>query len=224
MLITCASSTETELAFVGDLAFLLGASASSSGMIQPLAAASREAERHILNDPNGVIRRQIYQETVAGHGSPRLMLSRTPVLGVQRLFDGTDTGTATEYCSTDYRIEDAEAGFLTLTGVSLFARDWIWGQDIQVYPVPNAEDRRWLAVYEAGWQLTSNSSTCMVSTTTGPTLPDDIQRAVLVRAAELYEGGGGPIASMKVGPLGVNYRTEGIDEFMRLLAPYRRPA
>ena len=139
MLITCASSTETELAFVGDLAFLLGASASSSGMIQPLAAASREAERHILNDPNGVIRRQIYQETVAGHGSPRLMLSRTPVLGVQRLFDGTDTGTATEYCSTDYRIEDAEAGFLTLTGVSLFARDWIWGQDIQVYPVPNAE-------------------------------------------------------------------------------------
>lgn len=225
MITTCTTSTEETLAQIGDLMSLLGTTASSSGHWKALVDASVWAERYVTGDPRGSLRRQVYQETVAGYGSQRLVLSRTPVNAISRLFNTTDTGDATEYCSTSWRIENPDAGFLELTGDAGFAWTNILDWNLIAAPRPAAVHRPWLVVYEAGYQLgeTSSTGTDWVTTTTGRTLPEDIERAVLMKAAAFYQGGGGgDIESMKVGPLGVNYRSDGLDPVCELLAPYRR--
>lgn len=221
---TCTTSTESALANLGDLLPIVGATASSSGMDIALVQATSWVERHITNSLAGSIRRSVVRETVAGSGSQQLMLSRTPVRKVSRIFDATDTCEATEYCSTDFRLEDPDAGFVTLTGDAGFAWDAIWGQHISRYPRPAAIARPWLVEYEAGWILNETSSTCAawLSTSTGRTLPEDIERAVLAKAAEFYQGQTTGIASMTVGPLSVNYGSEQIDPVVGLLAPFRR--
>lgn len=226
MLIVCASSTETQLGALGDLMTLLGATASSSGMDLALTQATAWVEREILNGP-GEMRRQVYAETVAGSGSQRLMLSRTPVWAIQRMFDGTDTGQAAEYCSTALRIEDADAGFVELTNDAGFRRTDVIDWSLGAYPRPAARTRPWLVVYEAGWQYRPSTSTSRFATTsTDRTLPADVEQAVLAKAAELYQAGpfGGALSGLTVGPLTANFRTEGPDPVSRLLSPYRRLA
>ena len=220
----CTTSTESQLARLGDLLTLLGATASSSGMDLALTQASIWTERYITNSLAGSIRRSVVRETVAGSGSQQLMLSRTPVRKVARLFDATDTCEATEYCSTDFRLEDPDAGFVTLTGNAGFAWDAIWDWHISRRPRPAAIARPWLVLYEAGWILNETSSTCSawISTSTGRTLPEDIERAVLFKAAEFYQGNASGIESMKVGPLSLNYSSESLDPISELLALYRR--
>lgn len=226
MLTVCTSSTETQLATLGDLQSLLGATASSSGMDFALTAASRWVERYIGNDAGYVARRQVYTETVAGYDMPELMVSRTPVWGVQRLFYGTDTGTATEYCSTDFRIADAEAGLISFTNDRVPGWDAFRRHNVESTPYPRAVDRSWLIVYEAGWQLNETSSTgTFVTTSTHVTMPEDVQYATLLMAQRQYEGGGRMPGSMKVGPLSINYSSgwaDDADPVMALLARYRR--
>ena len=223
MLSVCTSSTETQLAKLGDLMTLLGATASSSGMDLALTQGTSWVERYITNSPSGTIRREVVLETLAGSGSQRLMAGRTPLLAIQRFFDSTATCSATEYCSTDYRIENAEAGFVEFTNDSGFDWDAVWQQGITMYPKPGAVTKRWMLVYEAGWQLTPSTSTSeYVTTSTQRTLPDDIERAVLLKAADLYENAPSGLSSLTVGPLSANFGSESIDPVMALLAPYRR--
>ena len=222
MLTVCTSSTESSLAALGDLMVILGATASSSGMDMALAAGTAWVERHVGNDVGYMLRRQVYQESVAGYGTQVLRLSRRPILGVQRMFDGSDTGTATEYCSTDYRIESADGGLISLRSNAGFAWDAVWDQSIARYPRPSAVDKRWWITYEAGYQLVCSSSTGEWATvTTGRTLPGDIERAVLLKAAEFYGDAGGAYASMKVGPLGLTFKEDATDPVAELLAMYR---
>lgn len=223
MITTCTSSTETQLAALGDLMSLLGATASSSGMDKALTGAMEWVERYVTNSPSGVLRRQVYLETVAGYGSQRLTLSRVPVLGIGRMFNATATDEATEYCSTDYRLENPDAGFLELRSNAGFGWSSISDWNIVAAPRPAAVYRPWLICYEAGYQLacTSSTSSDWVTTTTGRTLPEDIERAVLLKAAEFYSGGGVEMESMKVGPLGLNFKEDSVDPIVELLAPYR---
>lgn len=207
---------------------LLGATASSSGMSDALIDATAFVERYVTNSGSGILRRQVYAETLAGYGSARLMLSRTPVWRVLRMFDATDTGEATEYCSTDFRIDDADAGFLTLTSNGGFSWDNVNGFFLDRFPQPSFVNKRWLVVYEAGWQYACTSSTSddWGTTTTGRTCPDDLARATELKAVELYQGTkpGGP-AAIKVGPLelqNTNYGTESVDVVVDILSRYRR--
>lgn len=224
MILTCTTSTEAALASMGDLMVILGTTASSSGLEKALLDATAWTERYITNMPGGSIRRSVVRETVAGSGSQQLMLSRTPVRKVVRMFDSTDTGSATEYCSTDFRLDDPEAGFVSLTNDAGFAWDAVWRTNITRRPVPSAVVRRWLVTYEAGWILNETSSTCSAwaSTSTGRTLPEDVERAVLLKAAEFAQGSVSGVESMKVGPLALNFGTETLDPVTQLLAPYRR--
>lgn len=228
MLTVCTTSPETQFGSLRDLMGLLGATASSSGMDQALTDASAWVERYIMNSAGAIIRRQVYAETIAGSGSQRLMLSRTPVIAIQRVFDSTSTSEATEYCSTDYRLENADAGFLEMISDAGFSwnapTDWFLGG----YPRPASVFKPWYVVYEAGWQYacTSSTSADWVSTTTGRTLPEDIARAAIIKAAELYQGTkpGGP-ALIKVGPLmlqNTNYGSESMDPVIDTLSRYRR--
>lgn len=226
MISVCTSSTETQLARMADLLDMLGATASSCGMDKALTDATRWAERYITNsmDPTAMIRAAVYDETLAGSGGAQLMVSRVPLWAVQRFFDATDSCEANELCSTDFRIESAGAGFLTRRTDGGFAWDRISQQGISEYPLPAAPTRPWRIVYEAGYRLTEYSGTCAnwVTTTTYRTLPEDIERAVLLKAAEFYQGGSVTgVTSMKVGPLAVNYGSEQMDEASSLLEPYR---
>ena len=221
---TCTTSTESQLAAISDLMVLLGSTASSSGLDLALTGASDWVERHITNSLNGHIRRHVIRETVAGSGSQHLMLSRTPIRKVARMFDATDTCEATEYCSTDFRIDDEDAGFIALTNDAGFDWDAVWQYNISRYPRPSAVQKRWLVLYEAGWVRNETSSTCSawLATSTGRTLPFDVERAVLLKAAEFAGGSATGIKSMTVGPLSVNFGSEQQDEVAKLLTPYRR--
>ena len=191
-----------------------------------LTHATDWVERYITNSQAGSIRRSVVRETVAGSVSQQLMLSRTPIRKVARMFDSTNTssGGGKEYCSTDFRIEDPQAGFVSFTNDAGFALDALWEYDISRRPRPAQVQRRWLVEYEYGWIRNETSSTCAawLSTSTGRTLPEDVERAVLLKALEFYQGSTRGVEGIKVGPLSLNYASEGLDDVILLLAPFRR--
>jgi hypothetical protein len=219
MISVCTSSTNAQLAELGDLMVMLGATASSSGMDLALTQASDWATRYVGYE----LRRQVYEETVASYGTQRLMLSRTPIMAVQRFFDSTSTDNATEFASSEYRVADPEAGFIERDQGYRWTAQAMW--DLGKYVKPNSELHPWLLVYEAGYQIGDTSSTDdkWATTTTANSLPPTIGRAVLLRAGEMYQGSSG-IRSMKVGPLSVTYSSEGQDTPEALLRPFIRVA
>jgi hypothetical protein len=219
MLTVCTSSTNAQLAQLGDLMVMLNATASSCGMDLALTQASDWATRYVGYE----LRRQVYEETVASYGTQRLMLDRVPILKVQRFFDSTSTGEATELCSSEFRVSDPDAGFLNRDQGFRWTAQERW--ELGKYVVPNSELHPWLVVYEAGYQVGETSSTDdkWATTTTMNTLPPTIERAVLLRAGEMYQGMEG-VKSMKVGPLSVTYSSEGQDSPEGLLYPFLRVA
>jgi hypothetical protein len=217
MISVCTSSTESQLASLGDLMVMLGATASSSGMDLSLTQATDWAERYV----GYPLRRAVYEETVASYGTQRLMLSRVPILAVQRFFDSTSTGEATEFQSSEYRVADPGAGFIERDQGYRWTAQEQW--NLGSYIRPNSALKPWLLVYEAGYQFPETSSTDAkwATTTTADTLPPSIGRAVLLRAAEMYQGSSG-VKSMKVGPLSITYSSEGEDTPQALLRPFIR--
>lgn len=171
-----------------------------------------------------------YRETVAGYGSRRLMLSRTPVRAVAGLFLGTDTGTADVVASSDFGVE-AAPGFLV--------RDmgWEWSvtaiQDLVLRPQPGQEFQPWLVDYVAGYTFdglsTSSAlwSTAKGTTSTGRTLPYDIEAAVIAKAGRWYLGADTLVAK-SVGDLRLQFGTGAggrpVDPAADLLCAYRRSA
>jgi len=219
MITVCTSSTDEQLASLGDLMVMLGATASSSGMDLALTQASDWATRYVGYE----LRRQVYQETVASYGTQNLVLSRTPIMAVQRFFDSTSTDDATEFASSEYRVADPEAGFIERDQGYRWTAQEMW--DLGKYIKPNSALKPWLLVYEAGYQVGETSSTDdkWATTTTANSLPPTIGRAVLLRAGEMYQGSSG-VKSMKVGPLSVTYSSEGQDTSEALLRPFIRVA
>lgn len=220
----CTTAAESTLASLSDLMVLMNTTASSSGLDLALQSATAWVERHITNEIGGCIRRHVVAETVSGLGGQRLLLSRRPVQAIQRMFGGgTDTGTATEYCATERRLESQEAGFLEAMDDGGFADDAILRYDIGRYPQPGPRLRRWMVVYEAGWQYTPATSTSeYVTTSTVRTLPEDIERAVLLKAQDFASGTPRGLQSMKVGPLSATFSGDAApDPIVELLAPYR---
>ena len=217
MLCVCTSTTEDQLASLGDLMTMLGVTASSSGMDLALTQATDWAERYV----GSTLRRQVYSETVASYGALKLMLSRVPVYKMQRFFSSTTTDEAVEFQSSEYRLSDQEAGFIERDQGYRWTAKEVW--NLGSYVQPNSELKPWLVVYEAGYQFPETSSTDAkwATTTTANTLPPMIERAVLLRAAEMYQGSAG-VSSMKVGPLTVSYSSESQDTPERMLTPFIR--
>ena len=217
MISVCTSSTDSQLASLGDLMTMLAATASSSGMDLALTQASDWADTYVRYP----LRRQVYEETVASFGTQRLMLSRTPILSVQRFFDSTSTGDATEFQSSEFRVSDPEAGFIDRNQGYRWTAQERW--NLGSYVVPGSELHPWLLVYAAGDQVGAPSSADdkWATTTTKNTLPPIIERAVLLRAAEMYQGSAG-VSSMKVGPVSVSYKSESQDSPERMLLPFQR--
>lgn len=230
MLNVCVSASSTVgLALTCDLREELGTTATSEDarMNRLILRASAWAETYVGRD----LRAQIYQETVPAFDSPYLMLSRYPIIAVLRMFDTTATCTATEYCSTMYRIEDSEAGILSRdAGFTWTADRRQSASDLSLglteAILPGRETKPWLVEYVAGYifpqAATSNGiyTTQGGTTSTAPTLPTDLGDAVLLKAKQYFEGGG-DIKSRKVGDLQIQYVDRRDRELEELISPFR---
>lgn len=173
-----------------------------------------------------------YRETLAGYGTRNLMASRTPVRSIASLFFGTDTGDdATQLLTTEFGLE-SKPGFLTRTD------GWEWSvpvqQDYELRPVPGEEYQPWLIDYVAGFTLdglsssSPNWSTEKGTTSTGRSLPYDIESAVIRKTVSVYTGIDG-VFSKKVGDLAIIYGVGAqsgvvVDQAAELLKPWRRSA
>lgn len=196
-----------------------------------ITAASRWAET-VVGYP---LSAQRYLQLVPGYGSRRLMLSRMPVRAVVNgPFTATDTGSATEVESSEFRVDNVAA---------MLDRDagWDWTAPLTPHPFsfgltrtpwPGQERPSWMADYVAGYTFGGIStasdlwSTRSGTTSTGRTLPQDIERAVALKVVALYEGTEG-VAEKSVGDLRIRYGSYGSksilsDPSQLLLLPYRR--
>ncbi len=213
MLSLVTSSTDEQLTTTGAVKLLLGLSGSSdddliNGIIN---RASRWAETRLGRGP---LTAQSYRETLSGYGGRRMQLSRYPVRAVTSLWGATDTGQATTFLSSAFKVDHA-AGILV--------RDAGWAWNVPRVPRPFVEPladsfyageeyEPWLGDYIAGWTYdgvstdSANYSTVHGTTSTGRTLPDDIEEAVRYRAAQIYDGSQG-IKSKRVGDLAITYAT-----------------
>jgi len=230
---TSATSTDGALTTTAALRLLLGEAASTSVNETYYQSLIVRASRWLEQQLGYPCLAQTYLETVPAYGSQTLMLSRTPIRTVLRFFDSTSTGTATEYCSTHYRIEDADAGLLSRdAGWAWTAGDrYVLGRTI----VANSETKPWMAEYIAGW-WTPAVSTCANwstegvianATSTVRDFPEDLEMAVLLKSAEWARtAASAGVSAERVGDLsrtyarGSNVRSEADD----LIAPYRRMA
>ena len=237
------ASTDRDLTSTSALkAMVLGATATStvqdSYLSDLIRRASGQAESYIGQAPLSV---QSYRETVAGFGRRRLMLSRTPVRAIEAIYSGTDTGTATQLETSEFIVENADAGLIARDAG--FAWDaplqWrgggSWGGDavpLDPAPMPGQEYRPWLVDYVAGWTYgglstsSDNWSTEAGTTDTGRTLPEDLELGVLFRAKAMRDGRDG-IAAEKVGDIAVTYNLRSqsddrLEPWQEALEPYVR--
>lgn len=238
----CSTSTDDVLTTTAYVKALIGTTLTSDDALinSMIRAASRWAERYVGYPMAGV---QSYQETLPGMGMRNLMVSRTPVRAVPRVWDSTTTSTAdgaqgTQVQTSQFGLE-AEHGFLTRD------RGWAWSAslmgrilDLSIpiawTPMAGQETRPWLVDYTAGYTYggvdtgSSNYSTVAGTTSTGRTLPEDVEMAVALKAIALRDGTE-RVSAEQLGDLKVNYRSAGEDETFRepyevLLEPYRRMA
>ena len=243
MLNVCVSASDPDYATCGDVMAVLFGSTTTGNVAttQEMDQISRTIRRasawaeSVLGQPLAL---QTYQETVPGFGGRALLLARTPIVAVLRLFDSTSTASATEYCSTHYSVEDRDAGVLARdagwpwSNAAQYASDFSLG--LTAARLPGMESRPWLVEYVAGYTILATTSTCHGRSTadetwtTGPTLPEDIKQAVILKAVEFQSNPLG-VRSRKVGDLAVEYATAGltgrgglVSAAEALLAPYRR--
>lgn len=226
LLFVCSSSTSTGLVLTQDIRNALGTTATSDDtyMSDLIRRASSWAEGYV----GYPLTSQIYAELVPAYDGLNLRLSRTPVRSIIRFFDTTDTGAATAYCSTMYRL-DPETGFIN--------RDmgWSWTEQENIrlarYVVPQSEYAPYYVEYQAGFidpNLSTSTSAGMPYTTAGCStsthfaLPFDIHQAVVEKVIQLYRNPGG-VQEQKIGSLQITYASESTDGIAeRLLQPYRR--
>lgn len=231
MLSVCVSSTQAALSVTSRLRDLLGTTATSEDAYQTdlLIAASNWAESFV-GYPLGV---SVYSETLAAYNSPRLMVSRTPIRNVMSLTNGTASDAWTTFSSTEYRVENAKAGII---GRDLGFDDTIqYGWSLSPHEIPGSELRPWSIVYEAGYVgyggatstnggLVAGSRAADGSQSTAVSLPYTIERAILFKAREWFNGNE-QFISKRVGDLSYNLRSDQVDgPAEQLLRPYQRVA
>lgn len=230
MLITSVASTDVDLTTTGRVRnILLGAGATSTEQDAAIATAIRFASRWAESFVGYPLSARTVRETLSGFGRRNVMVSYTPIRVIRSVFDSTDTGDATELLSSEFRVEDEDAGFLS--------RDdgWEWTVrsdfDLVARPMAGQEYRPWFVTYTAGYTyggMTTDSPNWSTggTTSTGRTLPEDIEESVAQRAAAIVSGDDDIVAE-QLGDLKVQYQTNRVDNplpslYEMLLAPYRR--
>lgn len=233
----CASSTDLDLTTTGMLKNLLGTTSTANDAY--LSTLIRTASKWAETQVGYPLTAQSYSETVAGFSRLQLLVNRTPLRAIDRILDATDSGTANEIRTSEFVVEDRDAGILTRP------QGWDWNPlmaghlfdsalPLSLTPMPGQEMKTYVVDYRAGFTYRGletssvNWSTQKGTTSTGRTLPEDIELAVMFRAQAFFVGGD-EAASESLDDLSVNYRSLGTDANGRLLTraadllePYKR--
>lgn len=229
MITTCTASTEG-LTTAASVKTLLGITGTSDDtLLATLVTRATAAVEAYVGYP---LRLQVYSESVSGFGSRTLMLARTPIRVILRAFDSTDTGTATAFCSSEYRIEDDKAGLLSREA------GFVWNAPIATEFVdsyqPGQESKPWLFEYAAGYRPLESTTTCYGITSTAADLPADIAMAAeeVVKGWYLTRQADPSVQSVTVGSLSMTFKSGGSgasvgslpESATKLLSRYRRLA
>lgn len=229
------ASTDRQLTTTGYLKeLLLGATATSTerdGLFsRHIGRASAWAEGFI-GQPLTV---QTYRETLAGYGRRRLMLSHTPVRAVIAVYRGTDTEDATAIATSEFIVEDRGAGLLARNNgfqwsaaMQFSGGGLIGGDAIPLDPAPLAgqEYRPFLVDYVAGWTYdgistdSDNWSTVKGTTSTGRTLPEDVEHGVLLKAQSLVLNNQ-DVHEERLGDLEVRYNARSVADDSEVHRPW----
>ena len=158
-----------------------------------ITRANGRIQRHVGESHQIVLTK--YRELVPAFGGVNLKLSRYPIRDVLRVFDGSDTGSAAELTSTDYRLDKAHGWLNRDNG-------WAWSRQVELRDrgpaeivVPGGEYKRYMIEYTAGYVLSKGLATDHAlwstegdSTATGATLPTAFEDAAVELTRSMYLG------------------------------------
>jgi hypothetical protein len=225
------SSTDDVYTTTAYVKSLIGTTATSDDAT--ISALIRAGSRWVDNYIGYPIAAAKYRETVPTYDRRKMMLARYPIRNVSGLFFGTDTGgSAAEFLSSEFRIESRDGGFLSRDE----GFEWTvpMDQELTMRPRTGHEYKPWLVDYVAGYTLNGIDtgsplwSTEHGTTSTGRSLPEDIEHATALRVVALYEGNEDVVMEM-LGDLQVHYRSGARDPevakltvYEQILEPYRR--
>lgn len=191
---------DSDLTLPATVATELGVSSGDAKLPRYVSAVS-DAVRKYLNRARVHYGAGI-SEPVKGFGRPRLVLNVTPILSIASIT--LDDGTVVD--SSEYSIEDAEAGFVF--------RELGWPYTGQVrrgllYADRDAgtEKASITVVYTAGWVTPAQVTGQLVRT-----LPYDLEEAVVQACVALYRRSGEDprIASESLGDYSVSYQSPNV--------------
>lgn len=197
MLRVCTSSTESSLLSLAAYKAALGttSTANDSALQSSLDRATALIEGYI----GYPLRRQVYQETLAGYGSLELQVTRTPLFAVESVYYGSEL-----VDPTSYDIANQGAGLIYRE----LGWPWTAGIDYDLMPriIPKSEARTYTAVYESGYCV--NGSTADGWLTTGEPVPAEIEDVIEKTATWIHKGTGKDlsVASKKIGDLSITYQ------------------
>ena len=200
MLRVCTSSTESALMSLDAYKATVGTTttADDTSIQFALDRATALIEGYI----GYPLKRQVYHETVAGYGSNQMTVSRTPLKSVESIAYGSEV-----VDPISYDIE-SESG-----GIIYRELGWPWTAgveyDLMPHVVPRSELKSYTVVYEAGYCI--NGSTADGWLTTGESVPEDLQGALVHAATFLYKSAGRDlsVSSKKIGDLSITYESGG---------------
>lgn len=195
MLRVCTSSTDTSLLSLPSYKAAIGTTATSDDGI--MQSALDRATALIEGYVGYPLRRQVYEETVAGYGGNELLVSRTPVRSIESILYGEELVASTSY-------------FVDGGGLIWRNDGWPWTAAVQydmtAHVAPHSELRSYTVVYEAGYCTAGSTESSWL--TTGEAVPGEIESAILYTATFLYQNAGRDfsVASKKIGDLSITYQ------------------
>lgn len=138
-----------------------------------LSMAIRAASAAIEQEANNFWAYQQYEEVLAGSGSTKLMLARTPIVGTPEIVINSET-------IVDFMVEDAIAGILYRR--QGWTREVSYWPSINRDPSPHEGHPNIYVTYYAGYDLPSYKT----DTPAAAKLPANIERACIVTVKAWY--------------------------------------
>lgn len=224
VLTVCGTATGDMLVGLADLKDAIGVT--DSQFDESLTRFIRRSSARIAAYCDRPLLAQTYQAALPSYGGPVLQLPHYPVRAVLRVFDGTDTGTATELSSTEYRVNYAKGQLYRDEGFP-----WTFSSfpEVAPFPEPGREYTNWLVEFSAGYIPANGKNACSTSdgtTSTACDVPMDLQDAAITLTRSMWYGRNreAGVSSKSVGELSISYASQSgavPEEVASLLQPYR---
>lgn len=224
MLSVLTSSTQDVLAQLADLKSQLLGTATSTANDDVYEFFLSVASERIMDEVGYYLLKQSYRERVKSYGLNEIAVTRKPLLSIDSIWNGTDSGSVVD--ASEYFIEDADAGVIQRS------YPWAWNvgsfQRLNAEPIRGQERNNYTINFDAGYVYPGTTDG---TTDEYRTLPYAIEQATLQCAKFLIklQSRDESITMRKVGELQVEYssnqqtnaRIELPDSILTLLQPYR---